>query len=222
MEFAAPKDAPRFVDAADMDGEVGGAAVSGPTDPAPGPPRDDTEAAEGTGAATPDAAPFAVAEAFAAPAGATWNRVSTVLVWHRRLILLGTALPVIVGVGILAWLVGDWPLLLLWTVPALAALVAGWIGAVAVQRSWGYAEGTTDFYLTCGIVVRQLIVVPYGRMQIVDVTANLLEQAFGIATVRVRTAATTADSRIPGLRLADAVVLRDRLAARSETFSTGL
>nr|WP_245929050.1 PH domain-containing protein [Murinocardiopsis flavida] len=148
--------------------------------------------------------------------------MSTVLVWYRRLILLGAALPLIAGVGVLAWLIGGWPLLVVWAVPALAALVAGWIGAVAVQRSWGYAEGATDFYLTCGIVMRQLIVVPYGRMQLVDVTANLLEQALGIATVRVRTAATTADTRIPGLRLADAVVLRDRLAARSETFSTGL
>nr|WP_051061627.1 PH domain-containing protein [Nocardiopsis chromatogenes] len=103
-----------------------------------------------------------------------------------------------------------------------AAFAAAWLSAGPARRSWGYAEGPTDLYLTYGTAVRQLVVVPYGRMQVVDVTADLLEQALGIATVRVRTAATTADTRIPGLPLDDAVVLRDRLAARSETFSTGL
>ena len=70
--------------------------------------------------------------------------------------------------------------------------------------------------------LRQLVVVPYGRMQVVDMTADLLEQALGIATVRVRTAASTADTRVVGLPLEEAVRLRGRLAARSESFSTGL
>ncbi len=67
-----------------------------------------------------------------------------------------------------------------------------------------------------------MLVIPYGRIQVVDITANLLEQALGIATVQVRTAASTADMRIPGLRLVDAAALRDRLAERGETFPTGL
>ena len=76
--------------------------------------------------------------------------------------------------------------------------------------------------MTFGTVIRQLLVIPYGRIQVVDITANLLEQALGIATVQVRTAASTADMRIPGLRLVDAAALRDRLAERGETFPTGL
>ncbi|MFC4563867.1 PH domain-containing protein [Nocardiopsis mangrovi] len=165
--------------------------------------------------------PDTVAAAFAAPAGTEWNRVSPMLALYRRLILLAALVPVAaLGAGVL-WM-WSWVLAVAWVVLAVAAGAGGWPAASTVWRSWGYAEGRTDFYLTYGVVVRQLVVIPYGRMQVVDVTSNLLEQALGMATVRVRTAATTADTRIPGLRLDDAVVLRDRLAARSETFSTGL
>ncbi|GAB3500604.1 PH domain-containing protein [Nocardiopsis coralliicola] len=164
----------------------------------------------------------AVADAFAAPDGGTWSRVSARLDWYRRLVQLAAALPVgaLGGAFLWLWLGPAWGLAAV--LAAAVALGAGWAAASRIRRSWGYAEGATDLYLTCGVAVRQLAVVPYGRMQVVDVTADLLEQALGIATVRVRTAATTADTRIPGLPVPDAVRLRDRLAARSETFSTGL
>lgn len=161
-------------------------------------------------------------EAFAPPEGTEWTRVGGRLDAYRRAVAAAVALPCAVVGTVLAWL---------WIGPqaapvpaaaAAAAFAAAWFAAGPARRSWGYAEGPTDLYLTYGTAVRQLIVVPYGRMQVVDVTADLLEQALGIATVRVRTAATTADTRIPGLSLDEAVVLRDRLAARSETFSTGL
>ncbi|WP_232524327.1 PH domain-containing protein [Nocardiopsis gilva] len=178
------------------------------------------EAAEG--ASAPGAAPSAVDAAFAAPDGASWNRVAPVLAWYRRLILLAVLLPGAVLGGALIWAWSGWGWTIAWLLLCGLGIAVGWAAAEPARRSWGYAEGRTDFYLTYGVVVRQLVVVPYGRMQVVDVTSNLLEQALGIATLQVRTAATTADTRIPGIRLADAVELRDRLAARSETFSTGL
>lgn len=160
--------------------------------------------------------------AFAAPGDTEWLRVSPALAWYRRLVVgalcLGSGL---IGV-LLLFLWADRVWAAVWAVAALAVLVAGWVLAGRFQRSWGYAEGTTELYLTYGVFVRQLVVVPYGRMQVVDTTADLLEQALGIATVRVRTAASTADTRVVGLPLAEAVDLRDRLASRSETFSTGL
>ncbi|WP_017593242.1 PH domain-containing protein [Nocardiopsis potens] len=166
--------------------------------------------------------PGTVEAAFAPPDGGSWVRVSPAL--DRYLRLTGIAAAVVVGAPLSAlcwlWLGPVWALAA--AVLALASVPAAWFTAGRVRRSWGYAEGRTDLCLTYGLAVRQLVVVPYGRMQVVDVTANLLEQALGIATVRVRTAATTADTRIPGLDLDTAVGLRDRLAARSETFSTGL
>ena len=44
---------------------------------------------------------------------------------------------------------------------------------------------------------------PYGRMQFVDVTAGPFERSFGLATVRLHTAAAASDARIPGLEAAD-------------------
>ena len=70
--------------------------------------------------------------------------------------------------------------------------------------------------------MREFTVTTERRTQVVDVTADLLEQALGMATVRVRTAASAADTRVVGLPLEEAVRLRGRLAARSESFSTGL
>ncbi|WP_435110387.1 PH domain-containing protein [Nocardiopsis synnemataformans] len=148
--------------------------------------------------------------------------MSPALAWYRR-IVVGVLCLIAGGGGVLLLLVRtSWPWAAAWAVLAAAVLVAGWALAGLFRRSWGYAEASEELYLTYGVFVRQLVVIPYGRMQVVDVTADLLEQALGIATVQVRTAASTADTRVVGLPLAEAVRMRDRLAARSESFSTGL
>src|SRR4030095_14923175 len=66
-------------------------------------------------------------------------------------------------------------------------------------RSWGYAERADDLLVRHGLLVRRLSIVPYGRMQFVDVTAGPLERALGLATVQLHTAAAASDARIPGL-----------------------
>ncbi|WP_223830335.1 PH domain-containing protein [Nocardiopsis quinghaiensis] len=144
------------------------------------------------------------------------------MAWYRR-IVVGALCLVSGGVGApLLFLWTSWPLTAVWTGLVLLAFVVGWVLSGLFRRSWGYAEAEEELYLAYGVFVRQLVVIPYGRMQVVDVTADLLEQALGIATVRVRTAASTADTRVVGLPLTEAVQMRDRLAARSESFSTGL
>lgn len=154
--------------------------------------------------------------------GVPWSRVSPSLAWYRR-IVVGALCLVLGGAGVLLLsLWASWPWAVAWAVLVAVALAAGWVLAGLFHRSWGYAEAPEELYLTYGVLVRQLVVIPYGRMQVVDVTADLLEQALGIATVQVRTAASTADTRVVGLPLAEAVRMRDRLAARSESFSTGL
>ena len=60
---------------------------------------------------------------------------------------------------------------------------------------------------------RRQSVVPYGRMQFVDVTAGPVERFFKLSTVKLHTAAAASDARIPGLEQAEAARLRDRLAA---------
>ena len=108
---------------------------------------------------------------------------------------------------------------------ALVAAVTlgwGWVLIGRTVRSWGYAERADDLLVTRGVLRRALVVVPYGRMQFVDVTAGPLDRKFGLATVQLHTAAAATDASIPGLVPAEAARLRDRLAARGEATAAGL
>jgi membrane protein YdbS with pleckstrin-like domain len=69
---------------------------------------------------------------------------------------------------------------------------------------------------------RRMVVVPYGRMQFVDVTAGPLQRRFDVATVQLHTAAAASDARIPGLPPEEAHRLRDTLARLGEARSAGL
>nr|WP_236544092.1 PH domain-containing protein [Spiractinospora alimapuensis] len=160
--------------------------------------------------------------AFASPDGTEWHRPSRALRTYRRVVALVSlaVLAALGGVGL--WMVAGWLELALWGVAVVIATGMAWYLAGVAQQSLGHAEGRSDFYLTNGVLVRQLVIIPYGRMQLVDVTTNLLEQMFGIATVRVRTAATPGEASVVGLPIDEATALRDRLTERSETFSTGL
>ena len=89
-------------------------------------------------------------------------------------------------------------------------------------RSFGYAEREGDLLVVSGILVRRLVVVPYGRMQMVDLRAGPIDRWLGISTVQLHSAAATTDAAIPGLLPADAADLRDRLAARGEERTAGL
>jgi uncharacterized protein len=89
-------------------------------------------------------------------------------------------------------------------------------------RSWGYAERADDLLVRRGVAFARLSVVPYGRMQFIDVTAGPLERLFGLATVRLHTAAAATDARIPGLEADEAARLRDRLAELGEAQAAGL
>lgn len=107
----------------------------------------------------------------------------------------------------------------------LVTLAATAAAGVALRRrvlSWGYAERDDDLVVARGVLVRRITVVPYGRMQFLDVTAGPVERAFGLATVQLHTAAAATDARIPGLAAPEAARLRDRLAALGEARSAGL
>lgn len=151
-----------------------------------------------------------------------WTPVSPRLALHRRISVLLCGL-VAAGVGGLAvWWTGGLLGAIFWVVAVAISCGLGWIIAELSQRSLGYAERSDDLLVTYGVVVRRLVVVPYGRMQYVDVTAGLLEQMLGIATVRLHTAAAATDARIPGLSAAEAALLRDRLTQQGENRAIGL
>lgn len=111
------------------------------------------------------------------------------------------------------------------TIAAVAVIVAG-LGADAMMgrrvRAWGYAERAEDLLVKRGVMFRRVSVIPYGRMQYVEVTAGPLERAFGMATVQMHTAAAASDARIPGLGATEAARLRDQLTSLGEAHAMGL
>jgi membrane protein YdbS with pleckstrin-like domain len=150
-----------------------------------------------------------------------WRTPARQLLRLRRLEVAIPALLVVVALAIAGAASGSVPALALaGAAVAVAALVWRFVGRR--YSSWGYAEREDDLLVRRGVMFTRLSVVPYGRMQFIDVTAGPLERAFGLATVRLHTAAAATDARIPGLEREDAARLRDRLAELGEARAAGL
>jgi membrane protein YdbS with pleckstrin-like domain len=140
----------------------------------------------------------------------------------RRAIVFAVA-GVLMLALIVAGALSGTPLVIAIGVCAVAvAAAASYLAVERNYRSWGYSERAEDLLVTRGVLFRRLVVVPYGRMQLVDVTAGPIERRFGIATVRLHTAAAGTDARIRGLPPDEAARLRDRLSALGEARSAGL
>src|SRR3984957_18685718 len=104
---------------------------------------------------------------------------------------------------------------------ALAGVIADVIAGRRVG-AWGYAERAEDLLVRRGVMFRRMSVIPYGRMQYVEVTAGPFERAFGLATVQMHTAAAASDARVPGLSAGEAERLRDQLTSLGESHAMGL
>jgi membrane protein YdbS with pleckstrin-like domain len=140
-----------------------------------------------------------------------WRRLSPGIrtVWR-----LGAVSAVVVA-GLLAVpgaaLAGGWAALA--AVVAFAGLLgAAWVVPGRRYDAWAYAERESDLLLRRGVLVRRLTVVPYGRMQFVDVAQGPLDRLLGLSRVVLHTAAAATDASIPGLEAGEAIRLRDRLA----------
>lgn len=128
-------------------------------------------------------------------------------------------------------------------VPAVACAVAGYlwwtwfyVGAVAFVvlfaylcwllpaqvRYLGWREAPDELMITRGKFFHTFTVVPYGRIQYVDVTQGPFQRLFGLKVVAVKTASASTDASIPGLPAAGADALRDRLAERARERMSGL
>ncbi|MFJ9818861.1 PH domain-containing protein [Streptomyces sp. NPDC101151] len=150
-----------------------------------------------------------------------WRGLPPGLLRMRRLLL-------VVWTGLLALAAGLLPGLLAgpaWAAFALLPLALaawGWRLLRRNWRSWRYAERADDLLITRGVLWREETVVPYGRMQLVEVTSGPVERYFGLASVQLHTAAAATDAAIPGLDPAEAERLRDRLTELGEARSAGL
>jgi membrane protein YdbS with pleckstrin-like domain len=131
--------------------------------------------------------------------------------------VLFTIPALIVGVASGEW----WVAGLIWAVAAVIVIIR-LVFVPRNWRSWGYVEREDDLYITHGVMFRNLIAVPYGRMQLVEVESGPLERAYGLASVTLKTASPETGARIPGLTPEEATRLRDRLTELGEAHASGL
>ncbi|MCU1443339.1 MAG: hypothetical protein JWQ59_1489 [Cryobacterium sp.] len=89
-------------------------------------------------------------------------------------------------------------------------------------RAIGYQLRADDLLFRRGIMFQRFVAVPYGRMQLVDITRGPVARWLGLADLKFVTAAASSGVAIPGLPEADAERLRDRLVELAESRRAGL
>lgn len=156
--------------------------------------------------------------------GEQWQRVSPTYAWAD--LILNLLFTVVIGavVGLVIWFnAGEERLLPILILSAVVVfmLVNAFLAFRRV-RAIGYILREDDLLFRRGIMFERVIAVPYGRLQLVDVTRGPLLRALGLATLKFVTASAATGVQLPGLRLEDAEALRDRLVTLAETRRSGL
>lgn len=155
------------------------------------------------------------------PAAGEWRRVSPRYLWVDLIGgLLGTVVLTAVA-SIPFWLSGEVVLLV---IPGVVFAVGIVLAAFVPRRvrAIGYQLRADDFLVRRGIMFQRFAAVPYGRMQLVDINRGPLDRALGLAELKLVTAASASNVAVPGLPMADAEELRDRLVELAESRRAGL
>lgn len=131
-------------------------------------------------------------------------------------------LPLLVGAGVLEVVlqrkIGMQPGALLAPVIALAAFIIVFLPQRKWKR-WGYSGVDEQLRVARGWLVRTDTIVPFKRIQHIDVAQGPVERVFGLASLTVHTAGThNSIVTLPGLTRDDAEAMRDtmRLHIRRE------
>ena len=148
------------------------------------------------------------------------NPVSPKLVTARY---IGRLPAFIIAAGVfaaLAWWVSPW----FWIgAGVFLALLAWQVWLIPAQvRLLGWQETEDELLITKGRLWHTFTVVPYGRIQFVDVTAGPVERALGMKTLKLHTASASSDATVQGLPADTADALRDRLAVQARERMSGL
>lgn len=131
--------------------------------------------------------------------------------------LLGLALagvPLVATGAIIAIFAPSWWLI---TLTAVVAVIFTWqaIRTPARVHAMAYAIRDRDFFLRRGLLYRHLTIVPYVRIQYVDINISPLEKIFGLASISIATASVTLSATMSGITPDAAAHLRDILTDRA-------
>ena len=138
-----------------------------------------------------------------------------VAVWRWSIALWGTG-GAVVG-GAIAWAVLHEFTPLWMTVPPLALIgtaVAAWIAPPLMWSNWSYELGDDALELAHGVFFREHSVVPWSRVQHVDVSHGPLDRRYDLAQLKIHTASAKTDAKLPGVDSAEAEALRLEILQR--------
>lgn len=139
-----------------------------------------------------------------------------VSVWRWTVAFWGLAATV--GGTLASWIVlheRGW--LVVAAAPALLAVVAAalvWKAPAAVWSHWSYELGDQALELAHGALFREHSVIPWSRVQHVDISHGPLDRRYGLAQLKVHTASAKSDAKLPGVDAEDAEGLREEILRR--------
>ncbi len=146
--------------------------------------------------------------------------VSPKLVWVKYLSsAIWTLIFLVAFIVVYARWGGYW-----WVAIAITAVIALWQAWIipARVRLHRWQETSDELLITRGKMWHTFTVVPYGRIQFVDVNAGPIMRSFGLKNVVLHTASSTSDATVQGLPADAADELRRRLTTRAREKMSGL
>lgn len=146
--------------------------------------------------------------------------VDPALATARRLTAAICLLPLAIVAGVVAAFSSPW----MWLGLIACALIYAWLYWLIGRqvRAHRYLEGENDFFVASGRWWRSVTVVPYGRIQFIDIDEGPFLRLFGLAKLKLNTASASSDAAVNGLRRDEALALRDRLSKRAHDRMAGL
>jgi hypothetical protein len=120
-------------------------------------------------------------------------------------------------------------LLLDWTILRRTALpfgfVAGGLSALALilglmlpagrYRAWAWRMDEDELRIASGMMVRSDTIVPFGRVQHIDIVRGPLQRSYGLGSLVLHTAGTrSAAMLLPGLEIGEAERMRDHIRSK--------
>ncbi len=153
--------------------------------------------------------------------GGVWHQISPKYVTVQFISTGSFLLLVVAATLVLALLMHQ---LWAWIPGGILTVILAWTLIILPRqsRSIGYQLRDDDLVFRRGILWQRFVAVPYGRMQLIDITHGPLDRGFGIAQLKFVTAAAATGVVIPGLAQSTAETLRDHLVAVAESRRTGL
>jgi membrane protein YdbS with pleckstrin-like domain len=150
-----------------------------------------------------------------------WRRVSPkyVLVDISGAIVVTIAFVAAASIPAFATHIVQW-----WILPVVVLVIMLLVIAFIPRRvrAIGYQLRDDDLLFRRGLLFQRFVSVPYGRMQLVDITRGPVSRVLGLSDLHFVTAAASSGVMIPGLLVADAEELRDHLVTVAETRRAGL